>query len=100
MNRAEYFEDTLKRCEQVLKQDPAMIPLTWVIVQLKYLIDLERGNVKDFSGLDKIKIGWIATKEMDGYEDQDLIHALCVVSNEVDKMILERRIDNDKSKNK
>jgi hypothetical protein len=96
MNRIKYFEETLARCEFALKQDPTMIPLEWIINQLRYLVDLEKGNVKDFSGLDKIKIGWIAVREMDGYEDKDLIHSLCVISSEVDKMILERGLPDDK----
>ena len=100
MNRVKYFEDTLVRCELILKQDPAMIPLKWIINQLKYLIDLEKGSIKDYSGLDNIKIGWIATREMDGFEDTDLIHSFCVISNEVDKMRFERGLTDDKSKNK
>lgn len=100
MNRVKYFEETLARCELILQQDPNMIPLKWVINQLKYLIDLEKGNIKDCSGLDNIKIGWIATREMDGFEDTDLIHSLCVISNEAEKMKLERGLIGEKPKNK
>ena len=74
MDRVKYFENTLIRCEKTLSQDPTIIPLKWIITQLKYLINLEKGNIKDFSELNNIKIGWIATRELDGFEDKDLIH--------------------------
>lgn len=96
MNRIKYFEEALIRCEFALKQDSKMIPLEWIINQLRYLIDLEKGNNKDISRLNTIKIGWIAIREMDGYEDKDLIHSLCVISSEVDKMILDRGLSDDK----
>lgn len=91
MNRIEYFEETLERCESALKQDTGLTPLEWIINQLKYLIAIEKGSVDDFSKLDKINIGWIAVREMDWYEDKDLIHSLCVVSSEAEKMILEKK---------
>lgn len=90
MNRVEYFEKILKNCEAALKRDPDMIPLQWIITQLKYLIDLDKGLNVDPSGLLKIKIGWIAVREMDGYTDRELIRSLCTVSSEVDKMLQER----------
>jgi len=98
MNRIKYFEDTLSKCELALKHDPSMIPLEWIIDQLRYLIDIEKNSTKDYSKLDKIKIGWIATREMDGFNDKDLIHSLCIIANEVDKMILERRSTSGESK--
>ncbi len=96
MNRLKYFEDTLKRCESAFKAEPSIFPLEWIINQLRYLIDVEKGNISDFSELDKIKIGWIAVREMDGYEDKDLINALCVISEEANKMLLEKKLSNNK----
>ncbi|HAU0369110.1 TPA: hypothetical protein JBF73_07825 [Legionella pneumophila] len=92
MNRIKYFEDALIQCEQALRQQPEMIELEWIINQLQYLIDLEKGNISDFSTLKTVKIGWIAVREMDGYENKALIHKLCLISTEVEKMKLEKGI--------
>ena len=97
MSRVDYFKSTLKRCKNALAQNPEIIPLEWIIEQLNYLINIEKGWVNDYSRLAKIKIGWIAAREMDGYEDKELIQDLCLISEEVDKMLLERGL-NDKSK--
>ncbi len=98
MNRISYFENILEQCKTALKQEPELIPLEWVIDQLQYLIDLEKGCASDQSRLSKIKIGRIATREMDGYADKNLLHSLCVIAKEVEKMLLERRLSNDTAK--
>jgi len=92
MNRIKFFQDARMHCEDALSKSPDMLPLEWVIAQLNYLIDVEKGNIKDTSALLEIKIAWIAVREMDGYEDKDLIHKLCVVSDEVEKMIAEKKL--------
>lgn len=100
MNRVKYFEDTLLKCEAALEKDAAWIQLEWIISQIKYLIAFEKKNVEDFSQLDRIKIGWIAVREMDGYEDAELIHSLCVIAEEVEKMKMERKMVNEKASRK
>ncbi len=94
-NRVAYFEDLLKRCKEGLAQHPDMIPLTWIIDQLEYLINLELGINDDKSRLEKINIGWIAVRDMDGYEDEDLIESLCLISQEVNSMRQERGLPNE-----
>ncbi len=94
-NRVEYFEGLLKRCKEGLTMHPEMIPLTWVIDELEYLINLERGISHDNARLEKINIGWIAVREMDGYQDEDLIESLCLISQEVNSMRQERGLPNE-----
>jgi hypothetical protein len=100
MNRIKYFEQVVTRCELALKQEPNMIPLEWIIDQLQFLIGVEKGEINDLSKLNEIKIGWIAVREMDGFEDKDLIRSLCIVSNEVQLMITEKKLLNNTTKNK
>ncbi len=94
MNRSEYFNAALKKCEDAYLNDPTYLPLEWAINQLKKLISIQNEN--NISVLTSIKIGHIATREMDGYPDKELIHMLCIISNEVDKMIEESNLKMDK----
>lgn len=87
------LKDVLSRCEIALIREPDMIPLQWVIEQLKYLIDLEKGQTKDITKLRNIKIGWIAVRELDGFEDKELISLLCSISQQVEKLIQELDLD-------
>ena len=89
-HRLAYFKEILRRSEDALVNHPEMIPLEWVIDQLTYLIQLESGQTDDCSKLDKIKLGWIAVREMDGFEDDDLIQSLCQISEEAHLMLVER----------
>lgn len=90
MNRIEYFKTVRNKCEFTLKNNSALIPLRWIIMQLDYLIELEEGLSEDISNLENIKIGWIAVRELDGFKLDDLINELCIVSEEVEIMKKER----------
>lgn len=94
MKRVECFEDVKHRCESALKKDLSIIPLKWIINQLNYLIDLEKGLSVDVSYIEKIKIGWIAVRELDGFEDQQLVNDLCLISSEVEKIKKEKFHEN------
>lgn len=96
MNRLKYFEETLAKCESSFANDPKMFFFEMVIDQLKYLIDVEKGLTNDLSKLSQIKIGWIAIREMDGYEDEGLIQDLCKISAEAEKMKIEKKVNNGK----
>lgn len=91
MNRLKLFEETLLKCKASFAKDPDMFFFEPVIDQLEYLIDVEKGVTTDFAKLSKIKIGWIAIREMDGYEDRELIKTLCMISAEAEKMLIEKR---------
>lgn len=90
MKRLERFECTLKKAELAYQKDKSYFPLEWIIRDLQYLINIEKGISKDVSLLPKIKIGHIAVREMDGFEDEDLINALSLVQKEADLMVKER----------
>ena len=72
--------NALSRCKVAYKNNPLLFPFKPIISQLQHLIELEEGKTNDFEPLKKIKIGWIAVRELDGYEDQDLINLLCSIT--------------------
>jgi hypothetical protein len=91
MNRLAQFEGLVARCENELIKRPGLCEFEMIITQLKYLIDLETGRSDDANKLPEITIGRIAVRGLDGYDNKDLISALCGVMPEVDKMIIERK---------
>ena len=82
------LNDALLRCKEAYKENPLFFPFESIIRQLEYLINVEEGKTKDFAFLKKIKIGWIAVRELDGFEDQDLINMLCTISKKAEKMAI------------
>jgi hypothetical protein len=62
---------------------------------LKYLIALEKGETDDRSGLTKISL-WRVHRELDGFEDHELLESLTLVDDEVKKMISEKNSKSNK----
>jgi hypothetical protein len=69
-----------------------MFPLEWIIEQLEYLVSVEEGIEQDLSQLKNLKIGWMAVRELDGFQDKDLVKELCSIENEVEDIMRERGI--------
>ena len=86
MKNINQLNEALSKCKDAYKKNPLFYPFASIIRQLEYLIDVEEGKTKDFALLKKIKIGWIAARELDGYEDQKLINMLCTISKEAEEM--------------
>jgi hypothetical protein len=82
--------EAFMRCEAAYKKNPLLFPFKAIMHQIQYLIDLEQGKTKDLEPLKKIKIGWIAVRELDGFDDQELINLLCSISTEAEKKYYER----------
>lgn len=95
LNRHTIFLATLERCKIAYEKNPLLFPFKAIIQQLEYLIDLNDGKTNDLSLLKNIKIGWIAVRELDGYEDQQLIDMLCAISREAETMLVELSNKND-----
>ena len=85
-SRIDLFKDTLHCCELALKKNPHMFPLQMAIDQINYLIEIQEGFLTDLSFLNKINIGWVAARELDGFSDIDLINKLHLISAEVKKI--------------
>lgn len=96
MTRVDRLNDALIRCKVAYAKNPLLFPFQAIICQLEYLIDLEDGKTNDLSLLKNIKIGWIAVRELDGYEDDELINLLCKISRESEKIIAERGLHSNK----
>lgn len=82
MNRVDKLKEALTKCENYYKKYPEWFPLKAIISQLNYLIDLENKETNDLVPLQNMKIGWIAVRELDGFEDKELIHLLCQIDYE------------------
>lgn len=80
------MKSALSDCENALKQYPQAFPLELAIDQLKCLIEMENNSSRDLSSLEKINIGWIAARELDGFADKALIDKLHLISAEVKKL--------------
>ena len=89
------LHEVLLRCKEVYKKNPLLFPFESIIYQLQYLIDLDEGRTKDLSLLKNIKIGWIAIRELDGYDDQELINLLCTISREAEEKLMKKGVDLD-----
>lgn len=83
------------RCKAAYEKNPMLFPFEAIMKQLQYLIDLEEKKTNDFEALKKLKIGWIAVRELDGYEDQDLIDLLCSISLEAENIYNQRDRKNE-----
>lgn len=88
--------NAFSRCKLAYEKNPLLFPFEAIMHQLKYLIDLEEKKTKDIEPLKKIKIGWIAVRELDGYEDQELINLLCSISHETENMFSQRDNENER----
>ena len=80
----------LARCKDAYEKKPLYFSFESIISQLEYLLALEEGKTQDLTKLKSIKIGWIAVRELDGYEDQELIELLCLISVESEITLKER----------
>ena len=86
------MQDALLRCQNAHNKNPLLFPFDAIIRQLEYLINLETGVTTDYSNLKNIKIGWIAVRELDSYEDPELINLLCKISREAEKKLDEKKL--------
>lgn len=98
MINIDQLNEALSRCKTAYKENPLFFPFKSIIHQLEYLIDLEEGKTKDLTLLRKIKIGWIAARELDGYENQELINMLCTISKEAEKMAVKKGVPMNQNK--
>jgi len=64
MNRRELFAKARAECELLLKQYPADPPLVSVVIQLDYLLSLDRGERKDAERLHDIIIPVLTTRQI------------------------------------
>lgn len=90
MNCINILKDTLLSCELAFKENPDIFPLKMAIDQIAYLIEIEEGRSNDLSKLNKINIGWIATRELDGFFNDVLINKLHLISLEAEKIKKEK----------
>lgn len=65
MNRIQLIEAALRDCELLMLKNPAGGPFDYVAIQLRYLLDLLKGDQKDRSRLKDINVGLIAIREFD-----------------------------------
>jgi hypothetical protein len=72
----------LETCELAYATFPLMYPFEPVIRELTFLIRKEMGLVSqdEMQAHRPVPIGWIAVRELDGYEDRALIQLLCKIS--------------------
>ncbi len=95
MKNITQLNKALSQCKKVYTENPLFYPFASIIRQLEYLINVEEGKTKDFALLKKIKIGWIAARGLDGYEDQKLINMLCTISKEAEEMAVKMSASNE-----
>lgn len=88
MNRLDLIEKALLMTKEKYQEDPNFFILEAIIYQLEYLLDVIKGNTKNFADLKTIIIGRMTAYDIHQY-DRDLADILYLVSSEADKMIEE-----------
>jgi len=74
MNRLQLLENSLKNIEKYFLMNPEVFVLDSVIYQIKLLIQITKEEIiVDQEIIKKLKLGWIYVRELDGFNENDLI---------------------------
>jgi hypothetical protein len=86
-NQNDKLAEALDKCKKAYHENPLLFPFEAIISQLEYLINLEKGKKVEYSSPAEINLGWIAVRELDGYDDEELINMLCSISRHYESVM-------------